>query len=132
MPRFGTNRNLVREDRRQLQLLEQVMFVRVFEYTAAPGQQSLFEATYGPDGDWARLFSGAEGYLGTTLETDGSGTYRTQDSWSNRETFERFLDRNLQAYEDLGRRCASLKGSERHLGDFEEPMPITGTWQAIR
>ena len=108
------------------------MFVRVFEYTAAPGQAKSFEAVYGPDGDSARLFAVADGYLGTTLEGDGKGTYRTHDFWTDREAFDHFLDRTRETYEDLGRRFESLKATERHLGDFDEAMPRTTEWRVVR
>lgn len=46
------------------------MFVVVWEFRVRPGQEAEFEARYGPDGDWARLFRLGEGYGGTVLLRD--------------------------------------------------------------
>jgi hypothetical protein len=39
----------------------------VFEYEVDPAGAAAFEAVYGGDGEWARFFAGAEGYLGTSV-----------------------------------------------------------------
>lgn len=105
------------------------MFVRVFEYTAAPGRRRLFEAAYGPNGEWVRLFRDADGYVETTLWSHAEGQYRTQDVWSSEEAFTRFLERNREAYARLDEQCGPLKAGERHIGDFDAVMPATGPWR---
>ena len=39
----------------------------VFAYEVEPAGAAAFEAVYGADGEWARYFRGADGYLGTEL-----------------------------------------------------------------
>ena len=51
-----------------------------------------FEAAYGPEGSWAKLFSTSTEYLGTELLRDAyiSGTYLTIDRWGSEEAFRAF------------------------------------------
>ena len=107
------------------------MFVRVFEYEAAPGQQQSFEAAYGRNGEWAQLFAGAAGYVETTLETDDQGGYRTQDVWLDATSFDRFLVHHREAYDALDLACRGLKAAERHVSDLASTLPPTGRWRPV-
>ena len=46
------------------------MFEIVWEYEVRPEKVEAFEALYGPEGDWARLFRRADGYVETRLFRD--------------------------------------------------------------
>ena len=43
------------------------MIAILWTYRIEPGWAALFEAIYGPEGDWAQLFRQAHGYRGTEL-----------------------------------------------------------------
>jgi hypothetical protein len=45
-------------------------YVSLWEFRVNSGFVSEFKKAYGPDGDWARLFHRAGGYLGTELLRD--------------------------------------------------------------
>ena len=61
-----------------------------------------------------RLFSQAEGYLGSTLEPVAGMpfTYRTTDRWRSHADFASFLERFGDAYRALDARYESLSRSE--------------------
>lgn len=94
------------------------MHVIVWEFLPRPDRVEEFERAYGPDGDWARLFSTAEGYLGTTLlpPEEPGGWYRTEDRWASRDAHMRFLHAHAAAYAELDRRCEALTAGERLVG----------------
>ena len=91
------------------------MFRIPFEYSVAPERRAEFEATYAPDGQWARLFRTDDAYVETTLERTGDGEYLVTDHWRSREHYERFLERNAERYEELSGANARLYVSERRL-----------------
>jgi heme-degrading monooxygenase HmoA len=86
-----------------------------FAYEVAPQRRAEFEAAYGPDGEWAELFRGGAGYLGTTLERTAEGTYLVADSWRSQADYERFLAGNAARYEAMSRAHERLYVSERRL-----------------
>ncbi len=96
--------------------------VIVWEFVAREGLVQEFERAYGPDGDWARLFRRAPGYLGTTLIRDRETPRRflTIDRWVSRQAFEEFRQQNGADYDRLDRRLATLNDKERQIGVFEE------------
>ena|SRR5687767_8592492 len=107
------------------------MFVRVFEYTATPGRAEEFEDAYGARGDWVRLFSTADGYIGSTLERARNDRYRTQDHWRSAGDFTTFLAHHQAAYDAIDRAYADLKLTEEHCGHFTEPQPAGTTWRLV-
>jgi len=58
----------------------------VWEYEVRAEHAAAFEALYGADGDWARLFRRAEGYVETRLYRDTARPtlYLTIDRWRSR------------------------------------------------
>lgn len=97
--------------------------VIVWEFVAREGLVQEFERAYRPDGDWARLFRRAPGYLGTTLirDLETPRRYLTVDRWVSRRAFEVFREVHAADYETLDRRLAVLTGGEHRVGIFEEP-----------
>ena len=89
-------------------------FARVWRFDVVPEHESEFVAANAPDGVWARLFSQAEGYLGSTLEPVAGMpfTYRTTDRWRSHADFASFLERFGDAYRALDARYESLSRSE--------------------
>ncbi len=84
-------------------------------YDVRPGSVELFEQVYGADGDWARLFRAAPGYLGTELfrSVATPGRYLTVDDWAARAAYELFRSRAGAAYAELDARCDELTLTER-------------------
>ena len=97
------------------------MHETVWEYEVRPEHVAAFEALYGADGDWARLFRRAEGFVETRLyrDTARSMLYLTIDRWHSRAAFEAFVQTAGPAYAALDRRGAALTVRECHLGAFD-------------
>jgi heme-degrading monooxygenase HmoA len=94
----------------------------VWEFQVPPDHVAAFEAAYGPDGDWARLFAGAPGFLEVRLLRSGqqAGRYLTVDRWQSGAAFEAFKSRYASAYHDLDRQLDGLASSEVPVGSFDE------------
>lgn len=100
-------------------------FVRLWEFRPEPRNVAAFERAYGPEGEWAKLFRQARGYLGTVLlrpEGDGS-SYLTIDRWDDEESWRAFLEAFGAEYRALDARLASLAGPEREIGSYTEFTP---------
>jgi len=84
-----------------------------------PEHVEAFVRFNGADGDWARLFARAEGYLGTTLEADPvtASTWRTRDHWRAQQDFETFLERFGAEYRALDE--ASSGWTDEEVLEFE-------------
>lgn len=93
--------------------------VILWEFRVRPGSEPAFEAAYGANGDWARLFRKAPGYLGTELlRAAQEGRYLTVDRWASRAEFEAFRDAHRQEYGALDARCEELTIAETPMGTF--------------
>jgi heme-degrading monooxygenase HmoA len=92
-----------------------------WEYEVRPEKVAAFEALYGADGDWARLFRRADGYVETRLFRDTARPthYLTIDRWLSRAAYETFARGSGSAYAALDRRGEALTLRERHLGAFD-------------
>jgi heme-degrading monooxygenase HmoA len=93
----------------------------VYEYQVDPAHVAGFEKVYGPDGQWARFFRGAAGYLGTELLRDlmRPGRYLVIDRWVSAEAAAGFLAERAKEYERRSRDTAHLYLREVRLGDFD-------------
>ena len=96
--------------------------VRVWRFRPLPNRIAAFEEAYGPEGDWARLFRTADGFLGTTLlKGDGEPPeYLTLDRWVSREAYERFRREQDASFTALDRRCETLTALEEEVGEYLE------------
>jgi hypothetical protein len=97
------------------------MFVTPWEFEVKSGSEDLFERTYGPEGEWARLFRPDARYRGTRLLRDVGAVrvYVTMDSWKSREAYEKFREKFAAEYEELHRKCEGMTVRERNLGAHE-------------
>lgn len=98
------------------------MFVRIWRFRAAPGQEERFERVYGSDGAWAKLFALAAGYLGTELrrtDRDRAG-YLAIDRWESRAAWRAFRRDHAAAYDALDRECEHLIVSEELISERNE------------
>lgn len=95
-------------------------FVAVWEFHVLAAKQREFERRYGPDGDWARLFRGAPGFLGLDLLQDREHPlrYLTLDRWASAEAYRAFHDSHASEYAALDRLCQGLTEREAPLGEF--------------
>ena len=91
----------------------------VFEYEVDPAGAAAFEAVYGGDGEWARYFAGAEGYLGTEMVRGEDGRYLVIDRWRSAADYDAFLSANADAYGSRTQATMRLWLRERALGGFE-------------
>ena len=96
------------------------MFVVVWQFEIAEEKVSAFEAAYGPDGTWAKLFRTSPKYLGTELLRDAyiPFTYLTIDRWASENDFRAFRKDHDPEYESLDRSCDSLTSRETRIGAY--------------
>ena len=91
----------------------------VFEYAVDPAGAEAFEAVYGSDGEWARYFAGAEGYLGTEMLRSEDGHYLVIDRWRAAADYDAFLEANADEYGARNQAAIRLWLRERALGRFD-------------
>jgi heme-degrading monooxygenase HmoA len=93
----------------------------VWEFAVPAANRERFEAAYGPDGDWARLFRHAAEFIGTELlrDCERKGLYLTIDRWASADAFERFKRDFGADYERLDAALEGLADRETRLGLFD-------------
>jgi heme-degrading monooxygenase HmoA len=96
------------------------MFVVVWQFEIAEEKVAAFEAAYGPDGTWARLFRNSPDYLGTEFLHDAyiPFAYLTIDRWASEDAFRAFRKDHDPEYEALDRSCDSLTSRETRIGAY--------------
>ena len=96
------------------------MFVVVWHFEIAEEKVPAFEAAYGPDGTWAKLFRTSPKYLGTELLRDAyiPGSYLTIDRWASEKDFRAFRKDHDTEYESLDRSCDALTTRETRIGAY--------------
>ena len=95
------------------------MIALVFSYEVRDGAQ--FEAIYGPDGEWARFFSGARGYIGTELlrDVESPGRYLVIDRWESADAYNAFVADRRDEYMRRVDETRFLYDQELRFGTFE-------------
>jgi heme-degrading monooxygenase HmoA len=96
------------------------MFVVVWQFEIAEEKIPAFEAAYGLDGAWTKLFRTSPQYIGTELLRDAyiPGSYLTIDRWASEEDFRAFRKDHDTAYEALDRSCDPLTSRETRIGAY--------------
>jgi heme-degrading monooxygenase HmoA len=96
------------------------MFVVVWQFEIAEENVAAFEAAYGPQGAWAKLFRTSPDYKGTELLRDAyiPGSYLTIDRWASEEAFRAFRKDHDADYESLDRASDSLTSRETRIGAY--------------
>jgi heme-degrading monooxygenase HmoA len=96
------------------------VFVVVWQFEVAEQNVAAFEAAYGADGSWARLFRSSPKYLGTELLRDAyvPGSYLTIDRWASEDDFRAFRKDHDPQYEALDRACDALTSRETRVGAY--------------
>ncbi len=97
------------------------MFCYIWEFLVAPAQEAAFEAAYGAEGPWVRLFERDPEHIGTELYRDAANPRRfvTIDRWTSRAAYLSFRERVGAEHDAIDVACERCTESERHLGDFE-------------
>src|SRR4051794_18856682 len=92
--------------------------ILVWEFRVRAGHEAEFEQAYGQHGAWARLFSSADGYLGTELLRDAVDPlrYLTLDRWASPRAHNDFREANHDAYATLDAQCERLTTAEVPVG----------------
>ena len=117
------------------------MIAIVWLYRVKAEHRDAFEATYGPDGDWARLFRRHEHYLDTELlrgaepvlpprrrptpdENSGEALdYLTIDRWRSEADFTDFMTAHSTDYEALDAATEGWTEEEVRMGLWETDVP---------
>jgi len=96
------------------------MFVVVWQFEIAEDKVAAFEAAYGPEGTWAKLFRTSPNYLGTDLLRDAyiPGGYLTIDRWTSERDFRAFRKDHDAEYESLDRSSDALTSRETRIGAY--------------
>lgn len=92
--------------------------VRLWRFEVPEEQESKFVAAYRSDGDWAKLFKTAPGFVRTELWRDGDGIYMTADHWESVTAFEAFQASHGEEYRRLDAELEGVAGIETFLGAF--------------
>lgn len=95
-------------------------YIVIWEFQVKPGCTAEFVKAYGPDGDWAQMFSRSPEFIQVDLvgSVRDSGRFFTLDHWSSAAAMEGFLAANATAYDVLDRKLTGLTVWERRVGAF--------------
>ena len=101
------------------------MIALVFSYEVRETDE--FERVYGPDGDWAKFFSGAAGYIGTELLRDVElpSRYLVIDRWDSAEAYNTFAAANREEYMRRVDDSRFHYEQELRFGTFENVWPAS-------
>jgi heme-degrading monooxygenase HmoA len=85
-----------------------------------------FERAYGPDGDWAQFFAGANGYIGTELlrDVETPGRFLVIDRWDSADAYNSFASEHREEYMRRVDDTRFYYDQELRFGTFEN------VWQA--
>jgi heme-degrading monooxygenase HmoA len=93
--------------------------LRLWRFEVPADRGSTFLDAYKSDGDWARLFATAPGYLRTELWRGADGSYMTADHWESLEAFERFQANQSDEYRKLDAELEGIASTESFIGAFD-------------
>ncbi|MGA7686034.1 MAG: antibiotic biosynthesis monooxygenase [Terriglobales bacterium] len=101
--------------------MSEPLYLAVWEFQVKPESLATFELSYGPNGQWSKLFRHNSAYRGTELLRDASrsGRYLTIDRWTSREALLQFKQQYAAEYAALDETFEELTESEVFIGDFE-------------
>lgn len=93
--------------------------LRLWKFEVPPDAEDRFLAAYRSDGDWAKLFAMAPGFIRTELWRDGDGIYLTADHWESVTAFEAFQAVLGADYRRLDAELEGIAGIETFVGAFD-------------
>jgi len=97
------------------------MYSYIWEFDVHPYHKKDFESSYGPNGEWVRLFQRHPGYVSSVLLRDKCDPFKFQtlDIWRSEKDFQSFRKQYKSEYESLDRKCEAFTVSEQPMGEFE-------------
>jgi len=97
-------------------------YTYVWEFFTTPEARAQFEAAYGPNGAWIKLFRAAPGYIESILLQDTSNPLRyiTIDRWESAAAHASFRSRFSKQYDAIDRHCLEFTVRENLVGEFTE------------
>jgi heme-degrading monooxygenase HmoA len=93
--------------------------LRLWTFEVSADAEDRFVAAYKSDGDWAKLFSSAPGFIRTELWRAGDGLYLTADYWRSAADFDAFQSNLGDAYRTLDLELEGVAGKEEFVGAFD-------------
>lgn len=93
--------------------------LRLWRFEVPAETEERFVTAYRSDGDWAKLFAAAFGFIRTDLWRDGDGIYVTADHWESVTAFEAFQASLGEEYRRLDAELEGVAGIETFLGAFD-------------
>ena len=94
--------------------------MRLWRFEVAEKHEARFVEAYRSDGDWARLFATAPGFIRTELWSGGRCTYLTADHWESVTAFDAFQANSGEDYRRLDAELEGIAGIETFLGAFDQ------------
>ena len=96
-------------------------YLVAWKFEVHPDHVAAFEAAYGRNGDWARLFARHDGFISVELVRGSSHSrqYLTIDRWRSRADYEAMHAGASSEYRELDRRCEAFTRSEEKVGEFD-------------
>lgn len=93
------------------------MYLILWRYVVEGDRDMEFRDSYGPGGEWSRLFAESPAFRGVELVAlETPGHYITIDRWSSKDEFDEFMVHKLRDYERLDRVHEAITISEELLG----------------
>ncbi len=101
------------------------MYTIVWQYKVHEGCETQFAEGYGPQGEWVRLFSKGDGFLGTELWRDHTKphVFVTIDRWESPLHYNNFADGNAEEYQRIDAKYAPMCVREKRIGDYDSIVP---------
>lgn len=94
-----------------------------WEFYVQQANEKGFEEVNGPEGDWARFFSGSPDFMGTDFskgldlrDGDQARRYLTADRWRSEAAFERRIAEDAREFGRLSRLNEALSSEKSYLG----------------
>ncbi|MFL6768349.1 MAG: antibiotic biosynthesis monooxygenase family protein [Sphingomicrobium sp.] len=93
--------------------------LRLWRFEVSEQHEDRFLSAYRAEGDWAKLFATAQGFIRTELWRDGDGIYLTADYWESVTAFQAFQAVQGEEYRRLDAQLEGVAGIETFLGAFD-------------
>ena len=94
--------------------------MRLWRFEVSEKDEARFVEAYRSDGDWARLFATAPGFIRTELWSEGNCIYLTADHWESVAAFEAFQANSGEEYRRLDAELDGIAGIEWFLGALDQ------------
>jgi heme-degrading monooxygenase HmoA len=109
-------------------------YVIVWEFMVRRGRAKQFEKSYGPHGEWVKLFRQDPAYIRTELIRDvhDASRYLTLDFWVSEDAYQVFREGYQDEYKIIDARCKQMTDDEREVGRFSGFDVSARLWTKVR